>query len=57
MTRDRVALAFTVAGLVLAGAAVLSGQRLVTWVAIAFVAIAVALRWQARRRRAGGDRP
>jgi Flp pilus assembly protein TadB len=57
VTLDRVALAFTVAGLVLAGAAVLSGQRLVTWLAIGFVAIAVALRWQVRRRHRGGDRP
>jgi Flp pilus assembly protein TadB len=57
VTLDRIALAVTVAGLVLAGAAVLSGQRVVTWFAIAVVAIAVVLRWRVRRRRAGGDRP
>ena len=50
MTLQRVALAFTVAGLVLAGVAVLSAERSVTWVAIAFVAVALVLRVVLRLR-------
>ena len=49
MTRERVALGFTVAGFVLAGIAVVAGQRLVTWVAIGFLAVAFVLRRVMRR--------
>ena len=44
MTLARVTLGLTVAGLVLAGIAVLVGDRAVTWVAIGFLAAAFLLR-------------
>jgi hypothetical protein len=50
VTLHRVALAFTVSGLVLAGIAVLADRRPVTWVAIGFLAVAFVLRRVARRR-------
>lgn len=46
-------LGLTVAGLVLAGAAVLSGHPAVTWAAIAFIAGALGTRWLERRRGRG----
>ena len=56
MTLARLALAFTVAGLVLAGAAVVSRDRLVTWIAIGCASLAVLLRWYVRRaQRRTGD--
>jgi Flp pilus assembly protein TadB len=49
VTLARLALAFTVAGLVLAGVAGVGQDRLVTWIAIACVSVAVLLRWLVRR--------
>ncbi|MCU0621268.1 MAG: hypothetical protein MUC69_07190 [Gemmatimonadales bacterium] len=50
MTLSRLAVALTVAGVVLAGIAVLARVRWITWVAIVFVAAALAARWLDRRR-------
>lgn len=50
MTLERLALGFTVAAFVLAGATILARQDLVTYVAIGFAAVAMLLRWRLRRR-------
>jgi len=50
VTLDRMALGFTVAGLLLAAVAVVAAQRTVTWVAIGFLVVAFVLRRVSRRR-------